>query len=103
MQRFGSFSVSTHEYGRLVLSQKWEEFVELLLSEQESVAPASIDARKIWKETRNAEQALQALPHYFVAETAILKTLKNETQNEDKNTLKTCISNVFNPFQETFV
>lgn len=88
MQRFGSFSVSTHEYGRLVLSQKWEEFVELLLSEQESVAPASIDARKIWKETRNAEQALQALPHYFVAETAILKTLKNETQNEDKKYTK---------------
>lgn len=95
MQRFGSFSVSTHEYGRLVLSQKWEEFVELLLSEQESVAPASSEARRIWKETRNAEQALKALPHYFVAETAILKTLKNEPQNEEKkyskNTYLKCI------------
>ncbi|RCK66881.1 Multisubstrate pseudouridine synthase 7 [Candida viswanathii] len=84
MQRFGSFSVSTHEYGKLLLTLNWEEFIEVLLSEQDAVAPASAEARRIWAETRDPEQALAALPHYFVAETAILKTLRHETQNADK-------------------
>ncbi|KAL6449863.1 PUS7 Multisubstrate pseudouridine synthase 7 [Candida maltosa Xu316] len=84
MQRFGTFSVSTHEFGKLILTQKWEEFVELLMSEQESVAPASVEARQIWKQTRNAKDALDKLPRFFVAENAILKTLANEKQDEDK-------------------
>lgn len=82
MQRFGSFSISTHEFGKLILNENWQEFVELLLSDQESVAPGSIEARKIWKQTRDPYQTLNKLPHYFVAETAVLKILQNESQQQ---------------------
>lgn len=37
MQRFGSFSISTHEFGKFILNENWQEFVELLLSDQEQL------------------------------------------------------------------
>lgn len=89
MQRFGSFSISTHEFGKFILNENWQEFVELLLSDQESVAPGSIEARKIWKQTRDPKLTLNKLPHYFVAETAVLRVLQNESpqQKDDNNTV----------------
>ncbi|KAK6465006.1 pseudouridine synthase [Scheffersomyces coipomensis] len=83
MQRFGSFSISTHQLGIHILREEWKEAAELILSEQELVAPASIEARRIWAETSNPSLTLKKLPHFFSAETSILKVLEKEPL--DKN------------------
>ncbi|KAI5965355.1 PUS7 [Candida pseudojiufengensis] len=85
MQRFGSFSVATHELGKAILQENWEKAVELLLSEQEICSPGTIEMRKIWKETKNPKDALSKLQRHFVAENSILKVLSNEPQDENKN------------------
>ncbi|KAI5952297.1 PUS7 [Candida jiufengensis] len=85
MQRFGSFSVPTHELGKAILQENWEKAVELLLSEQELCSPGTVEMRKIWKDTKNAKEALASLPRHFVAENHILKVLTSEPQDENKN------------------
>ncbi|KAI5948716.1 PUS7 [Candida theae] len=84
MQRFGSFSVPTHELGIALLQEDWEKCVELLLSEQEVCSPGTMEMRKIWKEKRDAKEASKALPRHFVAENCILKVLSSEQQDSDK-------------------
>ena len=107
MQRFGSFSISTHEFGKFILNENWQEFVELLLSDQESVAPGSIEARKIWKQTRDPKLTLNKLPHYFVAETAVLRVLQNESPQQKMTTipfiLQILILKPFKQFRKIFV
>ncbi|RLV91459.1 Multisubstrate pseudouridine synthase 7 [Spathaspora sp. JA1] len=82
MQRFGTFSISSHSLGIHCLKEDYKSCVELLLSEQEQIAPASMEARKIWAETRDPSAALKKLPHFFNAETSILKVLEKEKRNE---------------------
>lgn len=43
MQRFGTFSVSTHLVGKEILNGRWKSAAELILSEQEVVVPSSKD------------------------------------------------------------
>lgn len=83
MQRFGTFSVSTHTYGIRLLKEDWKGAAELLLSEQDIVVPDSIEARKIWSETSNPSLALKKMPPRCTAEYSILKTLANEQLNGD--------------------
>ncbi|KAI3403441.1 PUS7 [Candida oxycetoniae] len=83
MQRFGSFSVQTHELGAALLQEDWQKCVDLLLSEQEITAPGTLDARKVWADTKDARKAMKVLPRHYVAEYSILKTLANEKQNQD--------------------
>ncbi|CAK9439630.1 uncharacterized protein LODBEIA_P37300 [Lodderomyces beijingensis] len=83
LQRFGTFSVPTHEFGIALLQEDWGKFVELILSEQDVVAPATTECRRIWKETKDPQRALDALPKHFVAENHILKALCKEKRNED--------------------
>lgn len=75
MQRFGTFSVSTHEVGREILLNNWKGAVELILSNQEFVLPESVEAREIWEATRNPNYALSFMPKKCLAETCILKEL----------------------------
>lgn len=84
MQRFGSFSISTHMLGIHLLKEEWKDAAELILSEQDIVAPDSIEARRIWAETKNPSLTLKKLPHYFSAETAILKVLDTEQLDENE-------------------
>ncbi|ODV82438.1 tRNA pseudouridine synthase D [Suhomyces tanzawaensis NRRL Y-17324] len=84
MQRFGSFSISTHVLGVHVLKEDWKSVVELILSEQEVVAPDSVEARRIWAETSNPTLTLKKMPHRFSAESSILKVLEKEQLNEDE-------------------
>lgn len=77
MQRFGTFSVSTHQVGAEILKSDWKTVVELILSPQELVVPESVEARKIWHETRDAGKALDSMPRKCVAECAILGVLKS--------------------------
>lgn len=75
MQRFGTFSISTHTIGKYVLNSQWEKVVELILCPQELVLPESVKARSIWKETKDAAKALSLMPKKCIAECAILKSL----------------------------
>lgn len=84
MQRFGTFSVSTHTYGIELLKGNWKAAAELLLSEQDVVAPDSAEARSIWAETGNPSLALKKMPPRCTAEHSILKTLVNERLNNDE-------------------
>ncbi|KAK6458577.1 pseudouridine synthase [Scheffersomyces xylosifermentans] len=84
MQRFGSFSISTHALGIHILKEEWKQAAELILSEQDVVAPASIEARKIWAETQNPSLTLKHLPHYFSAETSILRVLEKEQLDDNE-------------------
>lgn len=85
MQRFGTFSISTHELGIKILQEDWKGAVDLVLSEQEIVAPESIDARACWAETRNPSLTLKKMPRRCTAEYSILSVLEKERldKNED--------------------
>ncbi|RDW38307.1 pseudouridine synthase [Yarrowia lipolytica] len=78
MQRFGTFSISTHEVGRHVLASQWDEVVDMLLRPQELALEESKEARQIWKDTKDAGKALTKMPFRCAAECAILKALKND-------------------------
>lgn len=61
LQRFGTGSAKTHEVGKALLTRNWDEAVDLILQENENDQDELREAKRIWKETRNAEQALKAL------------------------------------------
>lgn len=85
MQRFGTFSISTHELGIKILQEDWKGAVELVLSEQEIVAPESIDARACWAETRNPSLTLKKMPRRCTAEYSILSVLEKERLDENED------------------
>lgn len=84
MQRFGSFSISTHALGILILKSDWKAAAELILSEQDIVAPDSVEARRIWAETKNPSLTLKKMPRRFSAEHSILTVLDKEKLDEDE-------------------
>lgn len=83
MQRFGTFSISTHEIGKEILKNNWKEASELILSEQKVAIPGSFEARKIWKETKNPKEALKKMPRKCNAEYSILSRLERCEKEED--------------------
>lgn len=83
MQRFGTFSISTHTIGRELLLSNWEKAAELILSDQENVLPKSKEARKIWAETRDAALALKQMPRQCLAENSLLYSLSNQRKEDD--------------------
>ena len=82
MQRFGTFSISTHEIGKEILKGNWKSAGELILGEQKVVIPGSIEARKIWAETRDASSALKKMPRKCNAEYSILSRLERSQKDE---------------------
>lgn len=83
LQRFGTYSVSTHVIGKEHLRLNWRKAAELLLSDQERVLPESKEARKVWEETHDASQALPLMPARCFAEHAILNQLAKSKKTED--------------------
>ncbi len=83
MQRFGTFSVSTHTIGKEILLGNWKAAAELILSDQEFVLPDSKEARKIWSESKDVSKALELMPRKCVAEYTILKYLSTEKKEEN--------------------
>lgn len=81
MQRFGTFSVSTHEIGKEILQGNWKNAGELILSEQKIVIPGSIESRKIWKETKDAKLAIKKMPRKCNAEYSILSRLEKSEKD----------------------
>lgn len=89
MQRFGTFSVSTHEIGKEILLGNWAKACELLLSNQELVLPDSVKAREIWESTKNPSLALREMPRKCIAEVSILKSLHEESQRTNSQNFTT--------------
>lgn len=77
MQRFGSFSISTHLIGKYVLTGDFDTAVELILQPQNCTLPESRDARQAWHEHHDAEKALKLMPRRCVAEWNILQALSD--------------------------
>lgn len=85
MQRFGTFSISTHVLGAYLLREDWKGAAELVLAEQDIVLPDSVQARRIWAETKNAALALRKMPRRCSAECAILSVLEKEKLVDDED------------------
>ncbi|ANB12520.1 pseudouridine synthase PUS7 [Sugiyamaella lignohabitans] len=81
MQRFGTFSISTHTVGKYVLNADWKKVVDLILSPQDLVLPESVEARKVWQETGDAKKALPLMPKRCVAEHAVLRSLAKDPKS----------------------
>lgn len=82
MQRFGTFSISTHEIGKELLQGNWKKAVDLILAEQENVLPTSKEARKIWAETHDPNAAIAKMPRQCIAEKSILNSLCGQNKDE---------------------
>ncbi|OBA20761.1 tRNA pseudouridine synthase D [Metschnikowia bicuspidata var. bicuspidata NRRL YB-4993] len=78
LQRFGTFSISTHVLGIHLLKDDWRGAAELILAEQDRVVPDSVDARRVWAATGDAAQAARLIPRRCTAELAILNLLAKE-------------------------
>ncbi|CCE62763.1 hypothetical protein TPHA_0D01220 [Tetrapisispora phaffii CBS 4417] len=78
MQRFGTFSISTHVVGRELLMENWEKAANLILSDQENVLPKSKEARQYWEKTKDAAGTLKIMPHDCMAEKALLYSLASQ-------------------------
>lgn len=97
MQRFGTFSVSTHTIGKELLLDNWETAAELILSEQDNVLPKSREARKIWAETKDPILTMKNMPRQCIAENAILHSLsmqKNDGTGFSSNAYYTAIMKI---------
>lgn len=97
MQRFGTFSVSTHTIGKELLLDNWEKAAELILSEQDNVLPKSREARKIWAETKDPVLAMKNMPRQCIAESAILHSLsmqKNDGTGFSSNAYYTAVMKI---------
>lgn len=81
MQRFGTFSISTHAVGKELLSGHWEQAAELILSDQNNVLPKSKEARQIWAETKDPTLALKKMPRQCLAENALLHSLSSQRKD----------------------
>ena len=75
LQRFGTFSVSSHHLGQLILAEDFDGAIECLLSPQGVVNDESREARLKWAETHDAQETLKLMPKRNSAECNVLQAL----------------------------
>ena len=69
MQRFGIAQIPTHVIGLLLLRSEWELACDTILSApREGEQYGAREARRLWREDKDAEGALKVLPKGHVAE-----------------------------------
>ena len=56
LQRFGSYSVGTHDVGRKLLQGDFKAAVDLVLQPRDGEQDRVAHARKVWVETRDAHK-----------------------------------------------
>ncbi|KAL3232669.1 Multisubstrate pseudouridine synthase 7 [Nakaseomyces bracarensis] len=83
LQRFGTFSISTHTIGKELLLGNWKGAIDMILSDQVNVLPASKEARQLWAQNRDPNETLVKMPRQCIAENAILHALTNHKKGED--------------------
>lgn len=76
LQRFGTFSVSTHTIGQSILKGDYDAAVAGILQPQELTLPESREAREVYANTKDAAKALELMPRKCMAEYQILTALK---------------------------
>lgn len=98
LQRFGTHLIGTHDLGKLMLMEKYEDVVNGLLhvdedfmnqvmngsgQEAQMNRDAASRARAIhtWKTTGNADKALEILPKRFGAESSVITRLKRNNKD----------------------
>jgi tRNA pseudouridine13 synthase len=101
MQRFGTHQVGTHAVGIAMLADDWQKAFELIVggmdddsSETEDVTK---EARRIWRETKDPQAALDLFPRQCSAERAVLTSyLKQSKQlkNIEKINFIQCIQSI---------
>lgn len=76
-QRFGTTSVNTHEIGRVLLKEQYEEAVNLILKPREggSGGPELSACRKEWEHSRDPRKALAHLKRKGILEGLLLQGL----------------------------
>ncbi|PVU89672.1 hypothetical protein BB561_005201 [Smittium simulii] len=88
LQRFGSAPVGSHNVGLMLLKQDWDAAVDLIMSPVSGDSDYALEAKKIWKESRDAKSALSKIPKFLVAENAILyEFVKSGSTNNSLNAL----------------
>lgn len=75
LQRFGTFSVSSHTIGKYILCQNYDKAVEGILNPQDVTLEDSREAREVWADQRDAARALELMPRRCVAECSMLGAL----------------------------
>jgi tRNA pseudouridine13 synthase len=73
MQRFGTASIASHTVGLALLQGKWAAAAELLLAIRPGEHPETIEARRLWFETKDAKAVVNLMPRRNVAERALLE------------------------------
>ncbi|GAB2277577.1 hypothetical protein Dimus_012286 [Dionaea muscipula] len=76
LQRFGSGTVPTHLIGAALLRGEWKTAVNLILDPRKGEKDDVTKIREYYKSTDDIDGTLKQLPHYMVAERAILQCLK---------------------------
>jgi len=76
MQRFGSYSIRTHEIGRECLLQNWRVVIQMILSQHAEIdSTAAAQKQELIKlvfEEQNIEEAIQRLERRDRLEKAVL-------------------------------
>ncbi|KAL8704757.1 MAG: hypothetical protein Q9201_002104 [Fulgogasparrea decipioides] len=101
LQRFGSFTIGTHELGRLLLQKDYKAVCEAILSfddtaladaqqrtdQKKTISSYDVKARayalNIYKTTGNVQDALYQLPKKFKAENCIIRYLSRGGLKDD--------------------
>lgn len=78
LQRFGTFSISTHVLGIHILKDDWTSAAELILAEQDRILPESVEARRLWASSKDAAAAAKLMPRRCQAEYSVLNQLVKE-------------------------
>lgn len=73
MQRFGTASIASHTVGLALLQGKWAAAAELLLAIRPGEHPETVEARRLWFETKDAKAVVNLMPRRNVAERALLE------------------------------
>ncbi|KAK9449855.1 pseudouridine synthase [Limtongia smithiae] len=80
MQRFGTFSISTHTIGTLILQTNYESAVMHLLRPQPLASPDSLEAREQFAAVPDDPgAALKLMPYSCTAECALLRGLQRSS------------------------
>ena len=83
LQRFGTFSISTHVLGIHLLKDEWASAAELILAEQDRILPESMEARRVWTTLKDAAAAVRLMPRRCLAEHNVLTQLAKEKKVGD--------------------
>lgn len=90
LQRFGNTGGETHIVGKLILQQKWEDTVNMLVGgKRRDEDERTATAREIWRTTHNAVLALKEMPRIRSNEVTLLRAIeKNKQTNNFQNILQ---------------